>query len=71
MEKIQRLLIKKIKSLENNTYTKVKGIEIVQPGKVQGDNLVSIQVHLKGSRTENSDQLFSISTEGRIKGNTN
>lgn len=35
MEKILRLHIHthKIKSLGNNTYTKVKGTEIVQPGK--------------------------------------
>lgn len=34
MEKIQRLFIKKFKSLENNTCTKVKGTETVQPEKV-------------------------------------
>lgn len=69
MEKIQRLFIKKIKSLENNTRTKVKGTEIVQPEKVCRYNLISIQVYMKGSSTEKSDQLFSIFSEGRIKGN--
>lgn len=48
MEKIQRLFIKKIKSLENNTCTKVKETEIVQPEKVWGYNLISIQVYKKG-----------------------
>lgn len=49
MEKIQRLFIKKIKSLENDTCPKVKGTEIVQPGKVSVHNLTSIQVYPKGS----------------------
>lgn len=49
MEKTQRLFIKKIKSLENNTCPKVKGTEIVQPGKVSVCNLTGIQVYLKGS----------------------
>lgn len=40
MEKIQRLFIKKIKSLENNTCTKVKGTEIVQPGKEKSKGII-------------------------------
>ena len=41
----------------------------VQPEKVWGYDLVSIQVYMKRSCTENGDQLFSISNEGKIKGN--
>lgn len=69
MEKIQGLFIKKSKNLEKNTCTKVKETEIVQPQKVWGYHLISIQVCMKSSFTENSGQLFSISNEGRIKGN--